>query len=573
MMKTLLYIFLMMVFTTVYGSTVSDSIIVREFPSNYQLYPKISKDSSTVKVKISTECVESHTIKLIVLKNGELQSEYSEEIFENKHHEIQFGAAISAELSEYSFLLYCDENLIDRADSVVAGDVYIIAGQSNAVAYDYENKSYQKNEFIRSYGTMLFDSTACVNESEWGVATSFGSAKHLQIGVWGMKLASGIVDSIGIPVCIINGGVSSSPIEWHQRNNSNPTDLSSIYGRILYRATKSKVAESVKGLIWWQGEANEPEGYAESFDTLYNSWEKDYPGIERYYVIQLQQGCGSWNMTELCEVQRSIANSYDDIGLMVSAGINDRDADHCHYGYDGYIEMGQRMYRLLANDLYNMKYEFSSPPMILEAKLDPFNSNIVSLYFDQDISISDQDAKVLKDYIYIDGMWGSVKNVTAIKNELRILTERGTRVNTVSYTPSRYYHERAEYYTGPWVTNTGNLPIVIFHNFRIDDEMLTDSIVESPFDYSLHQNYPNPFNPKTTLSFSLKERSKIVLEVFNVNGQMVERVTDSHFEPGTYSYRWYDDDLSSGVYIYRIRANSLESKKVFSDSKMMMKLK
>jgi len=40
----------------------------------------------------------------------------------------------------------------------------------------------------------------------------------------------------------------------------------------------------------------------------------------------------------------------------------------------------------------------------------------------------------------------------------------------------------------------------------------------------LYQNYPNPINPKTTLSFSLQNNSKVELSIYNIKEQRVKQL-------------------------------------------------
>jgi hypothetical protein len=44
---------------------------------------------------------------------------------------------------------------------------------------------------------------------------------------------------------------------------------------------------------------------------------------------------------------------------------------------------------------------------------------------------------------------------------------------------------------------------------------------------SLEQNYPNPFNPQTTIAFSLKDRARVQIDVFNVNGELVKTLLEN----------------------------------------------
>jgi hypothetical protein len=76
-----------------------------------------------------------------------------------------------------------------------------------------------------------------------------------------------------------------------------------------------------------------------------------------------------------------------------------------------------------------------------------------------------------------------------------------------------------------------------------------------PQTFELSQNYPNPFNPTTNLEYSISKSSNVVLEVFNVLGQSVAKLVDEHQTPGTYRTSFDGAKLSSGVYVYRLKAN------------------
>ncbi|GIS54824.1 hypothetical protein Ct9H90mP29_18660 [bacterium] len=68
-----------------------------------------------------------------------------------------------------------------------------------------------------------------------------------------------------------------------------------------------------------------------------------------------------------------------------------------------------------------------------------------------------------------------------------------------------------------------------YGNANIRAKISTDSYVSSidengtiPEEVALHQNYPNPFNPSTTIAFTLKYESKVLLEVYDVKGRKID---------------------------------------------------
>lgn len=78
---------------------------------------------------------------------------------------------------------------------------------------------------------------------------------------------------------------------------------------------------------------------------------------------------------------------------------------------------------------------------------------------------------------------------------------------------------------------------------------------ELPRRFALLQNYPNPFNPETTIRFELARSEEVTLEIFNLLGQRVKTIYDNEFlNAGSQSATIDARHLSSGVYIYRLRA-------------------
>ena len=95
----------------------------------------------------------------------------------------------------------------------------------------------------------------------------------------------------------------------------------------------------------------------------------------------------------------------------------------------------------------------------------------------------------------------------------------------------------------------------------------------TPAAFSLEQNYPNPFNPETKIRFTIPELSKVVLELYNIIGEKLDEPVNADMDAGYYEINWNAGELSSGVYIYIIKAKSKESGVEFSDTKKMLLLK
>ncbi|MHB8579966.1 MAG: GDSL-type esterase/lipase family protein [Ignavibacteriaceae bacterium] len=84
-----------------------------------------------------------------------------------------------------------------------------------------------------------------------------------------------------------------------------------------------------------------------------------------------------------------------------------------------------------------------------------------------------------------------------------------------------------------------------------------------PHTFSLLQNYPNPFNPATTISYQLPKTSHVTLKAYDVLGREMAVLVDEQKNAGTYQVTLNGTRLTSGVYLYQLKAgNFVETKKL-----------
>ena len=77
----------------------------------------------------------------------------------------------------------------------------------------------------------------------------------------------------------------------------------------------------------------------------------------------------------------------------------------------------------------------------------------------------------------------------------------------------------------------------------------------------LCQNYPNPFNPLTKIKFSIPKPEVVKIEVYNIIGQKIETLLNKPISAGYHEVEFSGQNLSAGVYLYRIEAGDWQDVK------------
>ncbi len=78
-----------------------------------------------------------------------------------------------------------------------------------------------------------------------------------------------------------------------------------------------------------------------------------------------------------------------------------------------------------------------------------------------------------------------------------------------------------------------------------------------PSTYTLYPNYPNPFNPSTRIRFYLPGASSVRLELFNIQGQLVQEITNQSYPAGFHEIDIIAENLTAGVYFCRMEMGNV----------------
>ena len=165
---------------------------------------------------------------------------------------------------------------------------------------------------------------------------------------------------------------------------------------------------------------------------------------------------------------------------------------------------------------------------------------------DDEIILLDQDEKVVDNISY--GITFPYSNGVSMYLEDPLMdndVDTNWTASTISYgdgdfgTPGRAWND--------------SIVVSIVNNH------LTPEIIE------LYPPYPNPFNPNTKISFSINNRTIVSLNIYDINGRLIQNIYHAKTPAGYYHFIWNADNLSSGIYFL-----SLEYDKKIKTQKLML---
>jgi hypothetical protein len=468
-MKYILTQIFLLLFILSFGQVTFNNI-----PLDKQL---IARDSNTnlghiiIEGEVNNSSVNYDTLLIELYRDNVLYNSASSALNYNSGlATFNFNISIVAELSNYSIKVYgqlgTSLTIEKTVDDIVAGDVFIIQGQSNAEARAFKGSANgNQNNFIRVYSNGTSNSSNLLDNDEWYIGQGDGvSNTNGNTGQWGLKLANSIVNSTNIPVAIFNGAHPGAAIAFFQAPGNYQTSQASNYGRLYYRLNKTGLKDYVRAIFWAQGESDgmgvagsSTIEYKNKFKALRNSWLTDYPNIEKYYIFQTKNGCGGFLM-EIKEAQRQLANENLDISIIPTAAITHH-TDSCHFPFTkGYDTFADRVSPLVQRDLYGfiMSIEIDAP-MITNAYLSN-NTTLVVETDAIDLSIN----TIAEDFQLLSAGNSSITNIETINNEIIFtLSEHPGSSATISYLAQSSG-------SGNFITNQNNLELICFYKYPID---------------------------------------------------------------------------------------------------------
>ena len=334
------------------------------------------------------------------------------------------------------------ETVLQTVNDIVCGVAYIIEGQSNALATDTREQSPpETNEWIRSYGRPPTNAKDAPGNLWCNPVWKAQKDDKAELGWWGMELAKRLLESQKVPIFIINAAVGGTRIDQHQRSVADPTDLTTIYGRMLWRVQQAKLTHGIRGILWHQGESDQgsdgPTGgygwetYQPLFVKMSAAWKQDFPNVQHTYVFQIwpnscsmagRDGSGD----RLREKQRTLPQLYSRMSIMSTLGV--RPPGGCHFPLVGWAEFARLIQPLIERDFYGKSPAASiTPPNLRHASYAARDT--IALEFDQPVVWAD----ALAGQFYLDGEKGKIASGSASGNVLTLRLKEAFTAKKITY--------------------------------------------------------------------------------------------------------------------------------------------
>lgn len=344
-------------------------------PDSRQLVPRPGRTATSVTVPITGAALDPDvtSVELQVSRDGRV---------------IRHRAAVSVSAPQFSFtvslpvaLTSTDLDLvavtadggrhrIHRAVDVVAGDVLLVQGQSNAQAGEQVRSSTSdgdRSRWVRTYGTSNNNNSRLAAAiGGWTYAMGDNIQRVGAIGQWAVRMGQLMSAELRIPIAVVNGARGGRGIAYFARNDGDPTDGSTSYGMLLDRLTRAGLAGpgAVDAMLWYQGEADRDDAakHVAGFTELVADWRQDYGAKLPVYVDQVRSSpCNEAEPVALRDAQRRLPETIDNLRVLSTTGLNGHEGCHFHY-VDGYRTLGEHTAAVLLADLYRPDGPPVAPP-------------------------------------------------------------------------------------------------------------------------------------------------------------------------------------------------------------------
>lgn len=123
--------------------------------------------------------------------------------------------------------------------------------------------------------------------------------------------------------------------------------------------------------------------------------------------------------------------------------------------------------------------------------------------------------------------------------------------------PQNYFYNDENVAAGKYLYRLKQIDFDGSYNYSNEVE----ANVNAPDRFSLNQNYPNPFNPSTAIEYQIPQSSFVTIKVYDALGKEVVTLVNEEKPAGIHQVNFEPKDLTSGLYLYKIKAGNFEQTK------------
>jgi len=298
------------------------------------------------------------------------------------------------------------------------GDLWLVAGQSNATGYGrsaYQDAPEIGVQMLRQSGEWslashpLHDSTGTIFPSSRETYNT-GHSPFLHF-------ARRLKQELGHPIALLPAAMGGSPLEaWHPGRGPLFASLMAMVEKAGGRGkenaggrVKEKVGGKVKGMVWYQGETDAEPGkaadYLERFLAAVAGWRKalgqpDLPilTVQLARYLSANPGAEDREWSQVREAQRQAAHEVP--GLTVVPALDLSLDDTIHLASAGNFILGERLARCALGSVYGRNLDYKAPE---PESLNLENDRVVAIRFSNVLSRLDNHDPLAMPFRVEDG--------------------------------------------------------------------------------------------------------------------------------------------------------------------------
>ena len=497
MMKILSFILFCCLLSNITFGQVKENIFFTELPQDFQLFPRDVNKNAIILIK-GTVLNRWKTISVTVFREGKLYT-YQKTKPNSVTNNFGFNPTIKAENAEYSIKIYASDNDTDSTfiiekKSIVAGDFYVIYGDSNGNTQGVITY-YPTNKYIRTFGTFNQDGQAATylgKDTLWSINENYFLPK---VGAWGTFLQESITNKYDIPVCIITGGGPGMYLDLLSDRTGNPFSTGGVYNTFAYRVKKSGLIDHIKGFFFWHGvyelfSKTDAVAYDLKLRKLMDFFQQDFPNTKQFYVFQSDMVRASFNEAgaDIRESQRNMTSIFPKSTSYTAMGL--KGSDGVHYSTDGYKKLSDEMLQILEPQFYGKTQNpnFLSPNLQKVFYTDASHKTIKMIFQEGQNIVLDKDTTVLsngntlnlslKKYFFGDKKYAQnidIQSITVDGNAITLRITNMINAKTISYLPPYHAQYSSDFpvFIGPFIKNSVGQRGLSFAGIKIQESLQT----------------------------------------------------------------------------------------------------